>query len=75
MPDTMPRLGEVVHLVEHSGLRCRLTIVVGAVHPLAGDDSQWCLVLEDALGTTYRHRHVPHGFETGHWHTRQECTP
>jgi hypothetical protein len=73
---TMPREGESVHYVAHPGLSCVAAIVDGATHPEAGDDAQWCVSLETFIAgvPSLRHNHVPHGVETGHWHTRGECT-
>lgn len=65
-----PRIGEAVHLVDHPGRTCSLVVVRGYTHPSAGDDEQWCLSV-DHNGWGHRD-HVPHGFERGHWHRREE---
>lgn len=65
-----PRIGEALHFVEHAGLRCSLVVLRGFTHPSAGDDGEWCISI-DYNGWGHRD-HVPHGFEAGHWHRREE---
>jgi hypothetical protein len=67
---TEPQEGDAVHYVEHEHA-CMLSVARGTTHPHAGDDDQWCISL-DFHGWGHRD-HVPHGYERGHWHHRDEC--
>lgn len=72
---TPPRHGDAVHFVEHHGLQCTTGLVAGTTHPYAGDDGQWCLSMDTFIGgsAAMRRSHVPHGDESGHWHSMADC--